>query len=32
MTLLHRAVFLGDHMEDVRKLGTLTGFQVTEEA
>ncbi|MHC4178339.1 MAG: hypothetical protein ACYSWU_12580 [Planctomycetota bacterium] len=31
MTLLHRAVFYGDHLQDVRNLGTLMGFKVVEE-
>jgi len=32
MTLLHRAVFFGDHMQDVRHMGILMGFNVVEEA
>ena len=32
MTLLHRAVFFGDHMQSVRDLGSLMGFKVVEEA
>ena len=32
MALLHRAVFYGDHMQDIRNLGTLMGFNVVEEA
>jgi L-fucose isomerase-like protein len=32
MTLLHRAVFFGDHMQSVQDLGTLMGFKVVEEA
>ncbi len=32
MTLLHRAVFYGDHLEDVKKLGNLMGFKVVMEA
>ena len=32
MTLLHRAVFFGDHMQSVRDLGSLMGFKVAEEA
>ena len=31
MTLLHRAVFYGDHMQDIKKLGVLMGFNVVEE-
>lgn len=31
MTLLHRAVFYGDYMNDVRNLGVLMGFNVVEE-
>jgi hypothetical protein len=31
MTLLHRAVFYGDHLENIRKLGILMGFNVVEE-
>ncbi|HUT94314.1 MAG TPA: hypothetical protein VMY37_32945 [Thermoguttaceae bacterium] len=31
MTLLHRAVFYGDHMESIRNLGVLMGFNVVEE-
>ena len=32
MTLLHRAVFYGDHMQDIKNLGILMGFDVVEEA
>jgi hypothetical protein len=32
MTLLHRDVFYGDRMEDVKRLGVLMGFRVVEEA
>ncbi|MBL7152802.1 MAG: hypothetical protein ISS79_03735 [Phycisphaerae bacterium] len=32
MTLLHRAVFFGDHAEDIKNLGILMGFNVVEEA
>jgi len=32
MTLLHRDVFYGDHMEQIRELGVLMGFKVVEEA
>lgn len=31
MTLLHRAVFYGDHLESIRSLGALMGFKVVEE-
>ncbi len=31
MTLLHRAVFYGDHLRDIKNLGTLMGFKVVEE-
>jgi len=31
MTLLHRAVFYGDHLQDIRNLGILMGFKVVEE-
>jgi len=31
MTLLHRAVFYGDYMQDIRNLGILMGFNVVEE-
>ncbi len=31
MTLLHRAVFLGNHMKDIKNLGILMGFKVVEE-
>ncbi|MCJ7692976.1 MAG: hypothetical protein MUO22_06120, partial [Sedimentisphaerales bacterium] len=31
MALLHRAVFYGDHMKDIRNLGVLMGFNVVEE-
>ena len=32
MTMLHRAVFYGDHMDQIRDLGILMGFKVVEEA
>jgi hypothetical protein len=32
MTLLHRAVFFGDHMRSIRSLGSLMDFKVVEEA
>jgi hypothetical protein len=32
MTLLHRAVFYGDHMQSVKNLSNLMGFKVVEEA
>ena len=32
MTLLHRVVFFGDHMQSMRDLGSLMGFRVVEEA
>ncbi|MFP4056467.1 MAG: twin-arginine translocation signal domain-containing protein [Candidatus Brocadiia bacterium] len=32
MTLLHRVVFYGNRMEDIRRLGVLMGFKVLEEA
>ena len=32
MTLLHRVVFLGDHMQSMKDLGVLMGFNVIEEA
>jgi hypothetical protein len=32
MTLLHRVVFYGDHMQSVKDLGVLMGFNVVEEA
>ncbi|UCG56899.1 MAG: twin-arginine translocation signal domain-containing protein [Phycisphaerales bacterium] len=32
MTLLHRAVFFGNHMQSIRNLGVLMGFRVVEEA
>ena len=32
MTLLHRAVFYGDHFQNVKNLGVLMGFKVVEEA
>jgi len=32
MTLLHRAVFYGDRLEDIRRLADLMGFKVVEEA
>ena len=31
MTLLHRVVFYGNHLQDVRDLGTLMGLRVVEE-
>ena len=31
MTLLHRAVFYGDHMQNIRNLATLMGFKVVPE-
>jgi len=31
MTLLHRDVFYGDHMQAIKKLGVLMGFNVVEE-
>jgi hypothetical protein len=31
MALLHRAVFYGDHMRDIKDLGILMGFNVVEE-
>ncbi len=31
MTLLHRAVFYGDHLESIKNLGVLMGFNVVEE-
>ncbi|MCY2953532.1 MAG: hypothetical protein NTU53_16365 [Planctomycetota bacterium] len=31
MTLLHRVIFYGDHMQSVRRLGDLMGFKVIEE-
>ncbi len=31
MTLLHRAVFYGDYMQDIRNLGILMGFNIVEE-
>jgi len=31
MTLLHRDVFYGDHVRDIRNLGVLMGFKVVEE-
>ncbi len=31
MTLLHRVVFYGDHMESVRHLANLMGLNVVEE-
>ena len=31
MTMLHRAVFYGDHMDQIRDLGVLMGFKVVEE-
>ena len=32
MTLLHRAVFFGDHMQDIKNLGILIKFDVVEGA
>jgi len=31
MTLLHRVVFYGDHMQDIKNLSTLMGFNVVQE-
>jgi len=31
MTMLHRVVFYGDHMNQIRDLGILMGFKVVEE-
>jgi len=31
MTLLHRVVFYGDHLQNIKNLGTLMGFKVVEE-
>jgi len=31
MTLLHRVVFYGDHLQDFKNLGVLMGFKVVEE-
>jgi hypothetical protein len=31
MTLLHRDVFYGDHMQNIKRLGVLMGFNVVEE-
>jgi hypothetical protein len=31
MTLLHRVVFYGDYLEQVKNLGDLAGFKVVEE-
>ncbi len=31
MTLLHRDIFYGDHLENIKKLGVLMGFKVVEE-
>ncbi len=31
MTLLHRVVFYGDHLQDIKNLGALMGFKVIEE-
>ena len=31
MTLLHRVVFHGDHLQDIRNLGVPMGFKVVEE-
>lgn len=32
MTLLHRDVFYGDHLQNIKNLGVLMGFKVVEEA
>jgi len=32
MTLLHRDVFYGDHLQSIKNLGVLMGFKVVEEA
>jgi hypothetical protein len=32
MTLLHRVVFYGDHLQSIKDLGVLMGFRVVEEA
>jgi hypothetical protein len=32
MTLLHRVVFYGDHLQSIRDLGVLMGFRIVEEA
>lgn len=32
MTLLHRVVFYGDHLQSIKHLGALMGFSVVEEA
>ena len=32
MTLLHRVVFYGNHLQSIRDLGSLMGFRVVEEA
>jgi hypothetical protein len=31
MTLLHRAVFYGDHLQAIKDLSVLMGFKVVEE-
>jgi hypothetical protein len=31
MTLLHRVVFFGDHLQNIKNLGVLMGFKVVEE-
>jgi hypothetical protein len=31
MTLLHRVVFYGDHLQSIKNLGALMGFDVVEE-
>jgi hypothetical protein len=31
MALLHRVVFYGDHMDDMKNLGVLMGFNIVEE-
>ena len=31
MTLLHRVVFYGDHLQDIKNLGVLMGFNIVEE-
>jgi len=31
MTLLHRAVFYGDHLQSIKDLSVLMGFKVVEE-
>jgi hypothetical protein len=32
MTMLHRVVFFGDHMQSLQDLGSLMGYKVVEEA